>query len=484
MLSVCIVCCVCLCCVRTLTRLEGTWGLAIIHKDSPNQVIACRNGSPLVVGIGKNRMFVASELSAFSRHTNQYISLNDGEVAVINADGVALDLSRQQTAPEEVIELSPAPYPHWTIKEIMEQPEAISRTLNYGARFDQDGNVKLGGLESNKEMMLDVRHLMMAACGTSLFASMYGAQLLKSLKCFDTVQVIDAAEVTPECFPAHDAGLCVTSQSGETKDTHRSLVQASDQLIPCFSIVNQVGSLIARSTNCGVYLNAGREHAVASTKAFTTQVTAMALVAGWFAQNRMPVSALATHAPTHPPHTQRRHELIEAIHRLPIYTGMTLLTRPQCERVAERLKSKEHMFILGKGYAESIAREGALKIKEITYVHAEGFSGGALKHGPFALLEKDTPVVCIILNDQHAELMRIAATEVRARGAHTIIITDKRSLAEGLGEKDDVIVIPSNGPLSALLAVVPLQLMAYEMAIKRGINPDKPKNLAKAVTVD
>jgi glucosamine--fructose-6-phosphate aminotransferase (isomerizing) len=470
---------------RTLTRLEGTWGLAIIHKDSPNQVIACRNGSPLVLGIGKNRMFVASELSAFSRHTNQYISLNDGEVAVINAEGVALDRSRQQTAPEEKIELSPAPYPHWTIKEIMEQPEAISRTLNYGARFDQDGNVKLGGLESNKEMMLGVRHLMMAACGTSLFASMYGAQLMKSLKCFDTVQIVDAAEVTAETFPAHDGGLCVTSQSGETKDTHRSLVHASDQLIPCFSIVNQVGSLIARSTNCGVYLNAGREHAVASTKAFTTQVTAMALVAGWFAQNRLPASAMGPgkmHA--HAANTQRRQELIEAIHRLPIYTGMTLLTRPQCERLAEKFKSKEHMFILGKGYAESIAKEGALKIKEITYVHAEGFSGGALKHGPFALLEKDTPVVCIILNDQHGELMRIAATEVRARGAHTVIITDKKSLAEGLGEPDDIIVIPSNGPLSALLAVVPLQLLAYEMAIKRGINPDKPKNLAKAVTVD
>lgn len=452
-------------------------------------MIACRNGSPLVVGIGDGRMFVASELSAFSRHTNQYISLNDGEVAVIHATGVELDRSRQQTAPDEKIELSPAPYPHWTIKEIMEQPEAISRTLNYGARFDQDGNVKLGGLESNKETMLGVRHLTMAACGTSLFASMYGAHLFQSLKCFDTVTTVDAAEVTPETFPAFDGGLCVASQSGETKDTHRAVVRASDQFLPCFSVVNQVGSLIARSTNCGVYLNAGREHAVASTKAFTTQVTAMALVAGWFAQNRVPaVSAAVVGAPSnktaHGAHTPRRQELIEAIHRLPIYTGMTLLTRPQCARLAEQLKSSEHMFILGKGFAESIAKEGALKIKEITYVHAEGFSGGALKHGPFALLETGTPVVCIVLNDQHAELMRIAATEVRARGAHTVIITDKKSLADGIAEPEDVIVIPSNGPLSALLAVVPLQLLAYEMAIKRGINPDKPKNLAKAVTVD
>ena len=484
---------------KTLARLEGTWGLAIIHKDSPGQVIACRNGSPLVLGIGKGRMFVASEISAFSRHTNQYISLNDGEVAVITAEGgVAVDMGRQQTAPEEIIELSPAPYPHWTIKEIMEQPEAISRTLNYGARFDQDGFVKLGGLESNKEMMLGIHHLLMAACGTSLFASMYGAHLLKSLKCFDTVQCIDAAEVTAESFPAFDAGLCVTSQSGETKDTHRSLVQASDQLIPAFSVVNQVGSLIARSTNCGVYLNAGREHAVASTKAFTTQVTAMALIAGWFAQNRHNAVGSSLPQPVGDDHkqksgsgglvhSQRRQELIESIHRLPIYTGMTLLTRPQCAQLAQRLvdEKQEHMFILGKGFAESIAREGALKIKEITYVHAEGFSGGALKHGPFALLQENTPVVCIVLNDQHADLMRIAAIETRARGAHTIVITDKKSLSDGLvSSPDDVIVIPHNGPLSALLAVVPLQLLAYEMAVKKGINPDKPKNLAKAVTVD
>jgi len=467
---------------KTLSRLEGTWGLAIIHKDSPNQIIACRNGSPLVLGIGKGRMFVASELAAFSRHTNQYISLNDGEVAVINSEGgVELDMTRQQTAPQEHIELSPAPYEHWTIKEIMEQPEAIARTLNYGARFDQDGNVKLGGLESNKERMLNVRHLMMAACGTSLFASQYGAHLLKNLRCFDTVQTIDAAEVTADSFPAHDGGLCVTSQSGETKDTHRTLVHASQLLIPAFSVVNQVGSLIARTTNCGVYLNAGREHAVASTKAFTTQVTAMALIAGWFAQNRFAkdgnIGAI---------HSTRRAELLESIHRLPIYTGMTLLTRPQCAKIAEQLvrADAQHMFILGKGFAESIAKEGALKIKEITYVHAEGFSGGALKHGPFALLEDGTPVVCIIMNDNHAELMRIAAQEVRARGAKTIIITDKKCLADGLSEPEDTIVIPSNGPLSALLAVVPLQLIAYEMAVKKGINPDKPRNLAKAVTVD
>lgn len=461
---------------QTLGRLEGTWGLAIISKDWPDQVIAARNGSPLVIGLGADRMFVASELSAFCRHTQNYISLNDGEIAVVRANGTDLDLSRVEKAPEMEIEMSPAPYPHWTIKEIMEQPAAIARTLGYGGRFTGDGLVKLGGLQAHADLLLGVNHLMIAACGTSLFAAGYAAQIMRSLRCFDTVQPIDAAEVTPDAFPLKAGGLLVVSQSGETKDTHRSLVVADNLMLPSFSVVNQVGSLIARTTNCGVYLNAGREHAVASTKAFTTQVAAMALVAGWFNQNRTLPSQHSSQT------LQRRAELIEALHRLPTYTGMALKTRDQVRELAKKLASKDHMFILGKGYAEPIAREGALKIKEISYIHAEGFSGGALKHGPFALLEKGTPVVLLILNDQHAELMRIAAAEVRARDAYTIVITDKPSLANGVA--DEVINIPSNGPLTALLGVVPLQLLAYEISLARGINPDKPRHLAKAVTVD
>lgn len=478
---------------RTLSRLEGTWGLAIIHKDEPQQVIACRNGSPLVIGLGDKRMFVASELSAFSRHTNQYISLNDGEIAVINHGEVSLDMSRLQTAPDEHIELSPAPYPHWTIKEIMEQPQAISRTLNYGARFDNDGNVKLGGLQANSDMLLSIKHLVVGACGTSLFAGMYGAALFRALRVFDTVQTVDAAEVTADSFPPSAGGLLVISQSGETKDTHRSLQVAEGQLLPSFSIVNQVGSLIARTTNVGVYLNAGREHAVASTKAFTTQVAALALTAGWFAQNRQSdlddtMGAVtgrgASTKANKSIHWQKRAELIESIHRLPIYAGITLRTRSQCQQIAQSLYKADNMFVLGKGYAEPIAREGALKIKEITYVHAEGYSGGALKHGPFALLDDGLPVILIILDDQHAELMRVAGAEVRARGARTIVITDKKSLARGIADEGDTIVVPSNGPLSALLTVIPLQLLAYEMAVLRGVDPDKPRHLAKAVTVD
>lgn len=457
---------------KTLSRLEGTWGLAIMHKDAPDQIIAARNGSPLVIGIGTDCMFVASEVSAFSRQTTQYIALKDGEVAVVRSKGHEMDLSRVEEAHKEEILMSPDPYPHWTIKEIYDQPAAIARTMGYGGRFTEAGLVKLGGLDDNKARLLGVQNLVFAACGTSLFASMYGAQLFRDLSCFNTANTIDAAEVVPESFPRSQGGVIVVSQSGETKDTHRAAVASQDMHLPVISVVNQVGSLIARTTGCGVYLNAGREHAVASTKAFTTQVTAMALMGGWFAQNRTDADQA------------KRELLMDAVHRLPIYAGIALKSHQRCREIAARLVAKkpQHMFVLGKGYSEPIAKETALKIKEITYIHAEGFGGGALKHGPFALLEEGTPVILFIMNDRHAELMRIAAAEVHARGAFNIIITDKPELAAGVA--DEVLVVPSNGPLTALVATIPAQLLAYEISVAKGINPDKPKNLAKAVTVD
>jgi glucosamine--fructose-6-phosphate aminotransferase (isomerizing) len=455
---------------KSLARLQGTWGLCIVDKTQPDRIIAARNGSPLMVGLGKDRMFLASEHTAFRRHASQYIALRDGEVAVITADGVSLDLDRIQHAPDEQIELSPAPYRHWTIREIHEQPEAISRALGFGGRLDPRNLVKLGGLEANEEVLSSIRHLVVGACGTSFFAGQYGAAVMRFLSSFDSIQTVDAAEMTPDHLP-DDAGLLVVSQSGETKDVHRSVVLADSLKVPSFSVVNAVGSLIATSTLCGVYVNAGREQAVASTKAFVTQVTVMCLIAAWFSQLR-----------NRPEVRQRRLALLEALHRLPIYSGMALRQNDNIQELAQKLKAKEHMFVLGRGFAEPIAREAALKIKEITYIHAEGYGGGALKHGPFALIEEGTPIILIIPDDHNAALMRTAAEEVRARGAYTIIVTDNPSLAKGVS--DETILIPTNGPLTALLGIIPLQLLAYELAVARGIDPDKPKNLAKAVTVD
>lgn len=460
---------------KTLARLQGTYGLAIMNKDRPNEIVAARNGSPLVVGIDSHtqRHWIASEHTAFGRYTNEYIALKDGEVAVITPNSVSLDKTRIKKAPKQTIELSPDPYPHWTIKEIMEQPEAVSRALGYGARLGLDEQVKLGGLNSGKDSLKEIRNLIISGCGTSFFAGSYGARLMRYLRVFNTVTAVDAAEINADTFPRQATGVLAVSQSGETKDVHRSLELAQLLGFPCFSIVNAVGSLISRTTGIGCYIYAGRENAVASTKAFITQVTVMALVASWFSQLRGVEGDMV----------RRRQKLFEALHRLPVYTGMTIRgNREQCKEISRWLKDSDHIFVLGKGFAEPIAKEGALKIKEITYIHAEGYSGGALKHGPFALLEEGTPVILVLLDDEHAHLMKTAAHEVEARGARTIIITDKTELAEGL--KGDIIKIPTNGPLTALLAVIPLQLIAYEVAIAKGIDPDRPRNLAKAVTVD
>lgn len=454
---------------HTLRQLEGTWGLAIVSPLLPHAIIVARNGSPLCIGLAEGKAFVASEPAAFGMVTRDFISLENGEMATVRTDRSGLDLTRLEKAPEDTIATSPAPHPHWTIKEILEQPEAVHRTLNYGARLAGEDGVKLGGLDQYADELTTINHLVIAACGTSYHAGLYGAMAMRAMKSFTTVQVVDASEITQHHFPTEGAGLLVLSQSGETKDTHRAVVLAQNLGIPVFSVINAVGSLIARTTKCGVYLNAGREHAVASTKAFVTQVTALEMISVWFAERRGK-------------ELSRRRATVENLRRLPTNLQITLQTRSACEEIARHLVNADHAFILGKGPGESIAREGALKIKEITYVHAEGYPGGALKHGPFALISEGTPVILIILDDAHANLMRTAAEEVRARGAHTIVITDNMNLAEGIA--DDVASIPRDGTLTALLATIPLQMIAYELAVLKGINPDKPRNLAKAVTVD
>lgn len=466
-----------------LSRCDGTWGLCIMCSDTPDELVVACNGSPLVIGIGDDRAFVASETSAFNRYTKNFISMKDGEIGVLHADGRTLDLSRKQEAPDHNIILSPDPYPHWTLRECCEQPEAIARALSYGGRLSAE-KILLGGLDQDMDRLSKIKHMTLSACGTSLHAAKYGERLMKELGSFEAVTAIDAAETEAKDFPVlspKEAGVIVVSQSGETKDVHRVVTTAMEMGLTVMSVVNAVGSLIARTTKLGVYCHAGRENAVASTKAFTTQVTVLALIALWFRETRDKTLGIERS-------NVKSSLLKESLMRLPISFGMTLKTRDHCKKIAMQLKDKEHCFVLGKGYGEPVAMEGALKIKEMCYLHAEGYSGGALKHGPFALIENEngkfgsTPIILLIFDDKHAHHMRTAAEEVKARGAEIIIITDKAHLAEGLD--DDPIVIPTNGPLTALGASLPLQLIAYELAMIRGINPDTPRNLAKAVTVD
>lgn len=493
-----------------ISRLHGTYGLAILFKDQPDTIIATCHGSPIAIGLGDGCSFVSSEWVGFRRWTSRLVKLQDGEFCVVTPKGVqGIDLTKMITAPEEKIEISPAPYPHWTIREIMGQPAAIDRSLNGGGRIDIDNRARLGGLESHINELLPIQNLVIAACGTSYHAGIYGAQLMRWLDSFTTVQLFDAAEMIHDNFPKVAPGLLVISQSGETKDVHRAVKLAEEYGIPRFSVVNAVGSLIATSTGVGVYLNAGREYAVASTKAFTTQITVLALIATWFSQNRFSPHRIQSDSaqdcmspllnggridlPVRPPsrllpngsgNLQKRMQLTTALFNLSELCRHCIeITHQTVKNIAQKIYKKNHCFVLGKGFAEGIAKEGALKIKEICYIVAEGYNGGALKHGPFSLIEEGTPVILIILDDQHAPLMQIATSEVHGRGGHTIVITDKHSLAQP-SFSDDVIVIPTNGPLTALLAIVPLQLLAYEIAVLRGIDMDRPRNLAKTITVD
>ena len=275
---------------------------------------------------------------------------------------------------------------------------------------------------------------------------------------------------------ANKSGLLVLSQSGETKEIEKVVQLAQRRQVPVISVVNGVASTIANMTKMGVYQNAGPENSATSTKSFTTQVVALALIAMWFRQTKAKEMGWKL--------SNEQVALAEALQRLPISFGTLMRTQAECKRVAKKLLTKEHCFVLGKGFGEPIAMEGALKLKEVGYLHAEGYSGGALKHGPFAMIEDDnngkqgaTPIIMLVLDDMHAHHMRTACEEVKARGAELIIITDNKKLADGLC--DDPIIIPSNGPLTALGAVVPLQMIAYELAMLKDNNPDAPRHLLK-----
>lgn len=453
---------------RVLSQLKGTWGLAILDKLDNEVIYIASHGSPIAVGVNKDEIFIASEPSAFQEWTNEFLILEEGEWVSLRIGQEIKSKNGFVKIEGEKIPDSPNPFPHWTLKEIFEQPEAMSRSMNFGGRFLNNEKVKLGGLEQNREELIKIEHLIIVACGTSKFAGICGSHFMRYLGAFKTVQVIDASEMRKE-YLIEGSGVLAISQSGETKDVHRVVKMAKDSNKTVFSLVNKVNSLIARETHCGVYLNAGHEIGVASTKAFTTQVTVLALIAIWFAQEKN----LAT---------RKRKELIQELHGISMKVGSLLRISNEIEQLAKELKNTERGFILGKYIAEAIAKESALKIKEISYIHMEAYGGGELKHGPFALIEKDMPIILILPEDENLDLMITVAEEVKARGARVIAITDKKTLREDLFHK--IVELPKSGLLTSFLAIIPMQLLAYYLSTQKGFNPDKPRNLAKAVTVD
>ena len=463
----------------TISDLQGTWAIVILFKHTPNKLYLCKNGSPLVLGIDNHFALISSEQLSLSRYFNHYITLNDGDILTItkSSDGVIQFPNKinyiQNIIQNKVSETSSYPYPHWTIKEICEQPMSIMRTLNMGGRILGDNRVKLGGLDSQESQLLGIEHLIILGCGTSYNAGQIGCLVMRAFKCFTTVTCIDASEFTIDDIPNNSkTGFVMLSQSGETKDLHRCMETIRNLDCPIMSIVNVVGSLIARESHCGIYLNAGREVGVASTKSFTSQVVALTLMAIWFSQHKNTCAHL-------------RQQYVKNLRNLSLDVERLLGYSMESIRVlATKLVNVKQMFILGRGIMKFIADEGSLKIKEIAYIHAEGYAGGSLKHGPFALIDSDTVIILIAPKDENFSKMINAAEEVHSRNARIILITNCNTSELKPGLFESIISIPSNESFANILSIIPLQILAYEIALLKGHNPDFPKNLAKVVTVD
>ena len=460
-------------------RLQGTWALEIMCIDNLNRLYCARHGSPLLIGFGDNFAIATSEQSGFCNYVKNYICLNDGDIVLLEkVDGnIKFEkkyLYKIKDITGEKIETTPYPYSHWTLKEIHEQIESCKRSINFGGRLLDNDKVKLGGLDDNVDKLTNAEHIIILGCGTSLNAGIHGVSFFKDLVDFNTVQSFDAGEFHERDIPKHGKTILIMlSQSGETKDLHRCISIAKKYDLFTIGIINVVDSLIAREVDCGCYLNAGKEVGVASTKAFTSQIIVLSLVAIWFAQTKNI-------------NKDKRKEYINCLRNLSNDIKETISkSKDDCKQIADFLKDKTSCFILGKGLMESYAREGALKIKEISYIHAEGYSAVSLKHGPFSLLDENIPV--IIINPypedkNNIDYLRVESTieEVASRYAPIILITNSK---EECKKTKFIVRVETNKVYEGILHLIPMQLIAYYLSVSKGINPDMPKNLAKCVTV-
>lgn len=457
---------------KAVEKLSGTWALAIIHKDYPNSLWITRNGSPLLLGIEDDFVMIASEQIAFGKYIKKYIVLDNHDIIEITHDGnkIKYDTDIHRYNIKEKIynnlenEHIPNGFSHWMLKEIMEQPNSIIRSINNGGRIESDSTVRLGGLDICKSRLLEINHIILLGCGTSLHSGMWSLEIFKDICDFYTVTAIDGAEFSVKDIPKNGVtGLILLSQSGETSDLYRCIKIAKEKNLVTIGVVNVPDSLIARETDCGTYLNSGREVAVASTKSFTNQCVVLSMIAIWFSQNKNICIS-------------KRKRIIKDIQNLSYDVNEIL---KNCKNVKSKVSdciNNESMFILGKGQNYAIAKEGSLKIKEVTYIHAEGYSSSALKHGPFAMIKKDLPVIIIDTDDEHRDKNKSAYQEIYARDAKIIKITDIYN------NKD--LIIKKNKTFHGVLANVYLQLLSYYISISMNYNPDFPRNLAKVVTVE
>jgi glucosamine--fructose-6-phosphate aminotransferase (isomerizing) len=460
-----------------LQEVRGAYGIAVIHADEPDVLVAARNGSPLIIGVGEGEYVVASDASAIIEHTTNVIYLEDREMATVRRDGIrtatidAVPTHKEVQQVEWSLEqIEKKGYSHFMLKEIMEQPESLADTMR-GRLNVEAGEVVLGGINDAAKQLTHARRLIITACGTAWHAGLVGEFLMEDIARVHTE--VDYASEFRYRNPIIDEGtiLLAISQSGETADTLAAIREAKLKGALCLGIVNVVGSSVARLTDAGVYLHCGPEIGVASTKAFSSQLVVLTMIAVFLGRRRHL-------APYH------AREIIKGLQAVPEQVRHVLALDKQIREVAEAYKNCPNWLYLGRGYNYPVALEGALKLKEISYVHAEGLPAAEMKHGPIALITEGMPVVFLANKGLQYEKVLSNMEEVRSRGGHIIAVAtegDKeiRRLAK------HVLCVPDvPEPFQPILNVVPLQLLAYHVAVMRGCAVDKPRNLAKSVTVE
>jgi glucosamine--fructose-6-phosphate aminotransferase (isomerizing) len=460
-----------------LKDVEGTYGIAVMAASEPGVVVGARHGSPMVVGIADGEYYLGSDVAAIVEHTRQVIYLDDGEMAVLSPDGfhtATIALERVEKEVHDVdwdlSQIEKGGYEHFMLKEIMEQPDAVRNAMR-GRLNVEEGLARLGGLNMTPEQLREIRRIIILGCGTSWHAGLIGEYMLEEFARIP-VEVEYASEFRYR-NPIVDEGtlVLVISQSGETIDTLAAMREAGRKGARALGIVNVVGSTIARESDGGVYIHAGPEIGVASTKAFTSQVTVLALL----------TLALGRHRGL-----SRDYgiEIARELAALPGKIERVLAAAAEAKRIAELYRHHNNFIYLGRGFNFPVALEGALKLKEISYIHAEGYPAAEMKHGPIALIDDNMPVVFICTRDSAYEKVVSNMMEVRARKGRIIAIATEGD-TEMASRADHVLYVPGSIPmLQPILSVIPLQLLAYHVAVSRGCDVDQPRNLAKSVTVE
>jgi len=462
---------------RTLAHVRGTYGLAIIDRENPQKLIIARNGSPLVLGVMDDGYVIASDVAPIVRYTDRVIYLDDGEMAEVTGQSCKITNFKRKKVKKEISkidwsveEAEKKGYPHFMLKEIMEQPEAVENSIR-GRLVVGEGIAKLGGLRDVSERLRRLKRLVIVSCGTSYYAGLVGKYMLEEYAGVRTdVEHASEFRYRKPLLDENTAVLAI-SQSGETADTLAAIREAKNKGAITLGIVNVVGSTIARETDAGVYNHAGPEIGVASTKVFTSQLSILALLTLFLGRQREMSFVMGK-------------RIAEELAEIPKLMKSVLNQADEIKKVAEKYSKYSNFLYLGRKYNYPIAMEGALKIKEISYVHAEGYPFGEMKHGPIALIDKNFPTMAIATKDSVYEKTLSGIQEVKARSGKVIAIATKgdREIQKMV---DDVIYIPKTlEMLTPLLSVVPLQLFAYHFAVGKGLDVDKPRNLAKSVTVE